>query len=199
MRRADRFAVAAVLSLFLAPVAGASTWDLDPAHTAVQFAVRHLMVSTVRGDFTKVTGTVKVDDADWTKSVIEATIQAESLNTRVAKRDEHLRGPDFFDVAKFPVITFKSKKIEKAGEGKFKVTGDLTLRGTTKEVVLDVDGPVTPRKDMQGTMRSGAQATAKVNRKDFGIVWNKMLDGGGLALGDEVSVTIDVEATRTAE
>jgi polyisoprenoid-binding protein YceI len=196
-RRLQSAAVAVVVCC--ASLSWASTWELDPAHTSVQFGVRHLMVSTVRGDFTKVAGTVQVDDADWTKSVIEATIQADSIDTRVAKRDEHLRGPEFLDVAKNPTITFRSKKSEKVAEGSYKVTGDLSLHGVTKEIVLTVEGPTPPAKDPWGKLRSGAQATAKLNRKDFGITWNKVLEAGGLTLGDEVSVTIDVEATRAAQ
>lgn len=188
-------AIALGLATLCAPVAGATTqFTLDPTHTAVQFAVRHLMVSTVRGEFRKVQGTAAVDTADWTKSVISATIDAASVDTRVEKRDEHLRGPDFLDVARFSTITFKSTKIVKVAADRYRVTGDLTLHGVTKSVDLDVEGPTAPGKDPWGNTRSGAAATTKINRKDFGIVWNKALDGGGLTVGDEISITIDVEA-----
>ncbi len=181
------------------PVVGrAATWDIDPAHTSVQFAVRHLMVSNVRGEFGKVSGTVQADDADVTKSKIEAVIDAASINTRIEKRDQHLKSPDFLDVAKYPTITFRSKKIEKTGDGTYRVTGDLTLHGVTREATLDVEGATPEMKDPWGKMRAGAQATARINRKDFGITWNQKLDAGGVAVGDDVSITIDVEATKQA-
>ncbi len=178
-----------------APVA-AATWALDPSHTSVQFAIRHMMVSNVRGEFTKVSGTVQGDASAPAQAVIEATIDAASINTRDAKRDDHLRGKDFFDVATHPAITFKSKTIAPAGPAAFKVTGDLTMHGVTKEVVLDV-ADVTPAiKDPFGKTRAGARATTKLNRKDFGIDWSKTMDTGGLVVGDEVTVTIDVEAIQ---
>src|SRR5262245_4287002 len=191
---------ALTLGLALARVVSAATpYNLDPTHTAVQFAVRHLMVSTVRGEFGKLQGRVMVDPADWTRSTISATIDAASINTRVEKRDEHLRSPDFLDVAKYPTITFTSTKVVKVANDKYRVTGDLTLHGVTKSVDLDVEGPTPPRKDPWGNVRSGATATATINRKDFGIVWNKALDGGGVTVGDEIKVTIDVEALAAAE
>ena len=183
--------------LVLAASAGAQTvWEIDPAHSSVQFSIRHMMISNVRGEFAKVAGTVHADDKDVTRSTVEATIDAASIDTREAKRDEHLRSPDFLDVARFPTMTFKSKKIEKAGEGRYKVTGDLTLHGVTREVVLDVEGPTAPMKDPRGSVRAGAQATTKINRKDFGITWNKALDGGGVVVGEDVAVTIDVEGVK---
>ena len=175
--------------------APAATWEIDPGHTSVQFSVRHLMVSNVRGEFGKVSGTIKVDDADVTKSVVEATIDVASITTRNEKRDEHLRSPDFFDAAKFPTITFKSTKAEKAANG-WKLTGDLTMHGVTKPVVLNVEGPTPEIKDPWGNTRAGAQATAKVDRQEFGISWNKALDSGGVTVGNEVSITIDVEAVK---
>jgi len=191
--------LASVLGL-LATVASAGTpYNLDPTHTAVQFAVRHLMVSTVRGEFGKVQGQVMVEPSDWTKSTVSATIDAASVNTRVEKRDEHLRSPDFLDVAKYPTITFKSTKIAKVADNKYRVTGDLTLHGVTKSVDLDVEGPTPPGKDPWGNMRSGATVTTTINRKDYGIVWNKALDGGGVTVGDEINVTIDVEALAAAQ
>jgi polyisoprenoid-binding protein YceI len=178
------------------PTSGrAATWELDPGHTSVQFSVRHLMVSNVRGEFGKISGVVHVDDADISKSTIEATIDVASITTRNEKRDEHLRSPDFFDAAKYPTITFKSTKAEKTSSG-WKVTGDLTMHGVTKPVVLDVEGPTPEMKDPWGNARAGAQATTKVDRQDFGISWNKALDAGGVTVGNEVSVTIDVEAVK---
>jgi polyisoprenoid-binding protein YceI len=196
LRRA--LTVAWALAALAAPAMAGTTWDIDPAHTSVQFAVRHLMISTVRGEFAKVSGTVVSDDKDLTKTTIQATVDASSVDTREPKRDEHLKSPDFFDVAQFPTITFASKKIAPAGKGKWKVTGDLTLHGVTRPVVLAVEATGVPIKDMMGKARAGAHATTRINRKDFGIVWNKTLDGGGLAVGDDVDITIDVEAVQQA-
>jgi polyisoprenoid-binding protein YceI len=170
-----------------------NTWQLDPPHSAAQFAVKHFGISTVRGTFTKVSGTVQYDDANPTKASVQATIDASSVDTRVENRDKDLRGPNYFDVEKFPTITFQSKKVEVAGQGKLKVTGDLTMHGVTKEVVLDVDGPSPAIKDMHGNMRRGASATTTVNRHDFGV------NGGAAAVGDDVTITLDVEMTQAAK
>jgi len=188
--------VAAVLCLAAPGLLHAAPWEFDPAHTGVQFKVRHLMVSSVRGDFEKVSGKIVYDEADVTKSSADITIDTGSINTRVAKRDEHLRSPDFLDAAKYPAITFKSKRVEKSGSGTLKMTGDLTIRGVTKEVALTVEGPTPAIKDMQGNARVGGQATTKISRKDFGLVWNKALETGGVVVGDEVEITIDVEIFR---
>jgi len=184
---------AAVLCLVAPGLLHAAPWEFDPEHTGVQFKVRHLMVSSVRGEFEKVSGKIVYDEADVTKSTADVTIVASSINTRVAKRDEHLRSPDFLDVAKYPTITFKSKRVEKAGNGTLKMTGDLTIRGVTKEVALTVEGPTPAIKDPMGNNRVGGQATTKIHRKDFGLVWNKALETGGVVVGDEVDITIDVE------
>ena len=180
------------------PAAGkASVWEIDPAHTSAQFAIRHLMVSTVRGDFRKVSGKVNLDDQDVTKSTVDATIDVASIDTGIAKRDDHLRSPDFFDVAKYPTMTFKSKKIQKgSGDGNYKITGDLTLRGVTKEVVLDFEGNLKPVKSPQGKTLIGGMATTKINRKDFGLTWNAALETGGVAVGEDVTITIDIEMTQ---
>ena len=188
-----RLIIAAALALS-AP-ALAATWQIDPAHSNVSFSVRHMMVSNVRGEFTKVSGTVEGDEKTPAQAVVNATIDATSINTREAKRDDHLKSPDFLDVAKYPTIIFKSKKIEPSGSGQFKVTGDLTLHGVTKEVVLDVSDVTAPIKDPMGKTRAGAQASTKIDRKDFGINWSKVIDGGGLMVGDEVAISVDVEAT----
>jgi polyisoprenoid-binding protein YceI len=184
---------AAVLCLVAPGLLHAAPWEFDPEHTGVQFKVRHLMVSSVRGEFEKVSGKIVYDEADVTKSTADVTIVAASINTRVAKRDEHLRSPDFLDVAKYPTITFKSKRVEKAGNGTLKMTGDLTIRGVTKEVALTVEGPTPAIKDPMGNNRVGGQATTKIHRKDFGLVWNKALETGGVVVGDEVDITIDME------
>jgi polyisoprenoid-binding protein YceI len=147
----------------------------------------------VQGEFEKVSGKIVYDEADVTKSTADITIDAASVNTRVAKRDEDLRSPNFLDVAKYPKITFKSKRVEKAGDGTLKMTGDLTIHGVTKEVVLNVEGPTPAIKDPWGNFRVGGQATTKISRKDFGLVWNATLETGGLAVGDEVEITIDME------
>jgi polyisoprenoid-binding protein YceI len=188
--------VAAVLCLVAPGLLHAAPWEFDPAHTGVQFKVRHLMVSSVRGDFEKVSGKIVYDEADVTKSSADITIDTGSINTRVAKRDEHLRSPDFLDAAKYPTITFKSKRVEKSGSGTLKMTGDLTIRGVTKEVALTVEGPTPAIKDMEGNARVGGQATTKISRNDFGLVWNKVLETGGAVVGDEVEITIDVEIFR---
>jgi len=180
----------------LATPALAATWTLDPPHSNVQFSVRHMMLSNVRGEFTKVSGTVEGDPGAPAAATISATIDAASINTREPKRDEHLKSADFLDVAQFPTITFKSKRIESAASGKFKVTGDLTLHGVTKEVVLDVSDLTPPVKDPMGKTRAGATATTKIDRKDFGIDWSKAMDNGGLVVGNDIAITIDVEATQ---
>jgi len=194
MRR--RILLAAVLCLMVPGLLLASPWLFDPAHTGVQFKVRHLMISSVRGEFEKVSGKIIYDEADVTKSSANITIDAASINTRVAKRDDHLRGPDFLDAAKYPTITFTSKRVERAGVGTLKMTGDLTIRGVTKEVVLTVEGPTPAIKDPWGNHRVGGQATTKIDRKDFGLVWNAALETGGVVVGDEVEITIDVEIYR---
>ncbi|MHB8873010.1 MAG: YceI family protein [Myxococcaceae bacterium] len=183
--------------LLAAPaLAGAATWELDSSHSSASFAVRHLMVSTVRGDFGKTTGTLELDEKDVSKSKVEAAIEVTTINTRDAKRDEHLRSAEFFDVAKYPTITFKSKKVEKAGKGQLKVTGALTIRGVTKDVVLDVEYAGTEAKDPWGNIKQGATATTRINRSDFGLTWNKALETGGVAVGDEVKITLDVEMAK---
>jgi polyisoprenoid-binding protein YceI len=176
----------------------AATWQIDSSHSSAQFAVRHMMVSNVRGEFSGVKGTVGYDPANPAASHVEVTIDATTVNTREAKRDTHLRSPDFLDVEKFPTITFKSKRVEAAGQGKLKVTGDLTLRGVTREVVLDVEGPSAP-VTARNTLRTGASATTKINRKDFGLTWNRAIETGGVVVGDEVSITLDMEMTTPAQ
>lgn len=181
---------AVLFSLSTAAQDQANTWQIDPKHTAAQFSVRHLGISTVRGEFSKVSGTVQYDPVNLGKTLIQAIIEVASVNTRVEARDNDLRSPHFFDVGKYPTITFQSKKVEAAGAGKLKVTGDLTMHGVTKEVVLDVDGPAVAPKDQQGTQRMGASATTKVNRLDYGI------NGAPGVAGDEITITLDIEMIR---
>jgi polyisoprenoid-binding protein YceI len=173
-------------------------WQLDPAHSAAHFSVRHLMISNVRGEFTKLTGSAQINPADPAKSTVEVTIQAGSLSTREPQRDEHLRSPDFFDVANYPTLTFQSKRVEPFEAETFKVTGDLTIRGVTKQVTFDVEGPTPSVKDPWGNIRAGVTASAKVNRKDFGLVWNALTEAGGVVVGDEVKITIDAELIQVA-
>jgi polyisoprenoid-binding protein YceI len=171
-------------------------WQIDPAHSAAHFSVRHLMISNVRGEFGKVSGNIVLDPSDLTKSTVEVSVDATTINTREPQRDEHLRSADFFDVANHPAITFRSKQITAAGAGRFKVTGDLTIRGVTRAVTFDVDGPTPPVKDPWGNVRAGVSATAKINRKDFGLVWNALTEAGGVVVGDEVSITFEAELVQ---
>jgi polyisoprenoid-binding protein YceI len=187
----------AVAVLAAPSLALGSTWEIDTAHASANFSIRHLMVSNVKGTFGKVTGTINLDDKDITKSTVEATIDVNTLSTANEQRDAHLKSPDFFDVAKFPTMTFKSKKVEKAGEGKLKVTGDLTIHGVTKPVTLDVVGPAKEAKNpFSGAMHSGVSATTKFNRKDFGLTWNKAVESGGVMVGEEVDVSLDLELIK---
>jgi len=195
MKRFIAIAVAALALSALPALADTSTWKLDSAHSQTNFAVKHLVISTVRGEFGKTEGTLTLDEADITKSKVEATIDVASVNTREAKRDEHLKSPDFFDVAKFPKMTFVSTKVEKAGEGMLKVTGNLTLKGVTKPVTLDVSGPTKEIKDPWGNVKRGLSATGKLNRQDFGVAWSKLIEAGPV-VGDEVTITIEAELTK---
>jgi polyisoprenoid-binding protein YceI len=184
----------AVAGLAAAP-ARAETWTIDASHTGVFFTVRHMMVSNVRGEFGKVSGTVSFDGKDPAKSRVEVTIDPNSINTRDAKRDGHLRAADFFDVAKFPAMTFKSTKVEKAAKG-YKVTGDLTMHGITRAVVLDVEGPTAEWKDPWGNVKMGAIATGKLNRVDWGLKWNVPLANNGVVVGEDVSLDIQIELLK---
>lgn len=197
MFRAQTFALAAVTFIGTA-VAQAATFEIDPVHTTVQFAVRHMMVSNVRGTFGKVSGTVNLDETDPSKSSIQATIDATSIDTREPKRDAHLKSPDFLDVANHPTITFKSKRVTKVADDTYQVLGDLTIHGVTKEAVLDVEGSPRTVTDPSGTPKVGGSAHTKINRKDFGITWSKSLDGGGVMVGDDIDITIDVELKKSA-
>ena len=184
-----------LLAALAAPAFAQSSWEIDPAHSNVQFGVRHMMISTVRGKFTKFTATATGDEKDAAHAGVQASIDVASIDTGDEKRDAHLKSPDFFDAETFPTITFKSTKVEAAGDRRFKLHGDLTMHGVTKPVVLDVEATAEV-KGMRGETRAGARATTKVNRKDFGISWSKSMDGGGVVVGDEVEVTIDVEAVK---
>jgi polyisoprenoid-binding protein YceI len=171
-------------------------WRIDSNHSAAYFSVRHLMISTVRGEFTGISGTVRYDPKDVTASSLEATIDCNTLHTGVAKRDEQMKGPDFFEVKRYPAMKFVSRNVQTAGPGKLRIAGDLTINATTRSVTLDVDGPSAIVKDAQGREKIGLSAAAKINRKDFGIVWNEVLETGGFAVADEVSISLDIELIR---
>lgn len=195
MKKAFLLAALALAIAFPA-FAQSSTWQLDPNHSNAQFTVRHLGISNVQGEFTKVTGTVQLDESDITKSVVNTIIDVGSVDTRVADRDKDLRSSNFFDVAAYPTMTFQSKKITRSDDGKLKMTGDLTIHGVTHEVTFDVDGPSSAIKDPWGNLRRGVSATTKINRKDFGLVYNKALGSGEVVVGDFVNITLDVEMVK---
>ena len=173
----------------------AVAYTIDPTHSTAGFKVRHLMVANVKGEFSGVTGTVVYDAANPANSRVEARIDATTIHTRDEQRDGHLKSADFLDVEKYPAITFVSKKIA-GSDGEWKVTGDLTIHGVTKEVTLDVEGPAPEAKDPWGNVKTGASATTKINRKDFGLVWNVALETGGVLVGEEISLTLEVELLR---
>jgi polyisoprenoid-binding protein YceI len=184
-----------VMTAAIAAVPGyalAAEYVIDPAHTSAMFAVKHLMVTTVRGRFGKVQGKMNLDENDITRSSVTAVIDAASIDTDEPKRDEHLRSPDFFDVQKYPTLTFKSTKVQRTKNG-LKVTGDLTIRDVTRPVILDVEGPTKPVKDPYGNVKIGASAITRVNRQDFGLKWNAPMEAGGVVVGDDVRITLDLE------
>jgi polyisoprenoid-binding protein YceI len=179
----------------LSPILIAATWEADPAHSSVAFTVKHMMIVNVHGSFDKFTVSVNYDEKDITKSTVQATIDATSVNTNNAQRDTHLKSADFFEVTKFPTITFVSKQIQKTPTGLL-IIGDLTMHGVTKEVTLNVEGPTPPMTDPWGGTRIAASATATVNRTDYGIVWNKTLESGGVLVGNDVNIDISVELVK---
>src|SRR5690349_7087374 len=170
-----------------------STWNIDPVHSTAQFKVKHMMISNVKGEFTKITGKLELDHSNITKSQVEAFIDATTINTREPDRDTHLKSADFLDVAKFPHLSFKSTQISRNGEGELSVEGDLTMHGVTRKVSLEVEGPSAPTKDPWGNTRIGLSASTRVNRKDFGLNWNTVLEAGGILVGEEVAISLDVE------
>jgi polyisoprenoid-binding protein YceI len=190
------FALALALAAPAAALAEATTYTIDPMHSRSQFAVKHLVISTVRGDFGKTTGTINLDEKNIGKSSVEATVDVSTIDTKVADRDNHLKSPDFFDVANHPNMTFKSTKVEKAGADKLKVTGNLTIKGNTKPVVLNVSYSKAVT-GMKGETRRAFNATTKINRKEFGLMWSKTVEAGPV-VGDSVDVTLDVEAVKEA-
>ncbi|HXR37001.1 MAG TPA: YceI family protein [Candidatus Binataceae bacterium] len=178
------------------PSTAATTWNIDPVHSAVEFKVRHMMISHVKGHFTKISGVMTLDEADIAKSQVDVSIDAASIDTRDDQRDAHLKSADFFDVEKFPALTFKSTRVTRVGDGELSVAGDLTAHGVTRPVVLAVEGPTPPAKDPWGFVRVGLSATTKINRKDFGLTWNTALEHGGILVGDEVGINLDVQFVK---
>jgi polyisoprenoid-binding protein YceI len=181
----------------MTPTTATSTWNIDPAHSGAEFKVKHMMIANVRGKFSGISGVLHRVEADHTQSTLEVSIDVGTLNTLDAQRDGHLKSADFFDVEKFPTMTFKSTHIEKKGDG-FAVTGDLTIRGVTKPVVLNVEEVSEPAKDPWGNTRIGLTANAKINRKDFGLTWNTALEAGGVLVGEEVAIALDVQFIKAA-
>ena len=185
------------MSMVVSSEVVATTWNIDPAHSAAQFKVRHMMISNVKGEFTQISGKLELDGTDITKSKVEASIDAATINTRDPERDAHLRSPDFLDVEKFSILSFKSTQVSKRSDIELAVQGDLTIHGVTRQVVFDVEGPSAPMKDPWSNTRIGLSATANINRKDFGLTWNSALETGGLLLGDDVAITLDVEFVKS--
>jgi polyisoprenoid-binding protein YceI len=185
------------MSTVAAPeVTAVTTWNIDPVHSNAQFKVKHMMISNVKGEFTAVTGKLELNNADITKSKIEASIDASSINTREPQRDAHLKSADFLDVEKFPVLTFKSTRVSKVKVDELSVEGNLTIHGVTRNVVFEVEGPSAPVKDPWGSTRIGISATTRIDRKDFGLTWNATLEAGGIMVGHEVTITLDVEFVK---
>lgn len=177
--------------------AQAVVWKIDPLHSSAQFSVKHMMISTVRGQFGGVKGSVLYDPKNPAASTVEATIDCSTVNTGEPKRDNDLKSAEFFDVKRYPVMTFKSKSVQVAGPGKLRIIGDLTINATTREVVLDFEGPVGPVRDTQGREKLGASGIAKISRKDFGILYNPIMETGGVAVSDEVSIALEVELVKS--
>jgi polyisoprenoid-binding protein YceI len=173
-----------------------TAWNIDPAHSVAEFKVKHMMIANVKGQFPKVSGVLTLDESDLTRSHVDAVIEAASIETRDAQRDTHLKSEDFLHVEKFPTLTFKSTRISLVRDGELAVEGDLTIRGVTRKVVFSVDGPTPPTKDPWGNTRVAVSATTKINRKDYGLTWNAALETGGILVGDEVTITLDVEFVK---
>jgi polyisoprenoid-binding protein YceI len=175
-------------------VTATTTWNIDPVHSHAEFKVRHMMISNVKGEFKGVTGTLKLNREDLTKSGVEVSIDAATANTGDAQRDAHLKSADFFDVEKFPALTFKSNRVSKNNkDGVLTAAGELTIHGVTRNVVFEVEGPSAPMKDPWGNTRIGLSATTRINRTDFGLNWNAALETGGILVGDDVTMTLDVQ------
>jgi polyisoprenoid-binding protein YceI len=173
-----------------------TTWNLDPVHSTAEFKVRHMMISNVKGQFTGISGALNIDETDIAKSRVEATIDASSIGTGDAQRDAHLKSPDFFDAEQLPTLSFRSTQVKRTGGDGLAVTGDLTIHGVTREVVFKLEGPTPPAKDPWGNTRLGLSAVTKINRKDFGLTWNTALETGGILVGDEVNIALDIQFVK---
>lgn len=178
------------------PQASTTTWNIDPAHTVAEFKVKHMMIANVKGQFSKVSGVLTLDEYNLTNSRVEATIETDSIETRNEQRDGHLKSVDFFHVEKFPTVNFKSTRISIVRDGELSVEGDLTIRGVTRRVNFVVEGPTPPTKDPWGNTRVAISASTKINRRDFGLTWNAALETGGILVGDDVTITLDVEFVK---
>jgi len=184
------------MTTLTAPQTSTTTWNLDPAHSVAEFKVKHMMISNVKGQFVKVSGTLNLDESDLANSKVEALIDASSIETRDAQRDAHLKSADFFDVEKYPTLSFKSNRITVVRDGELAVEGDLNIHGVTRKVTFAVEGPTPAAKDPWGNTRVAIAATTKINRKDFGLTWNAALETGGILVGDEITITLDVQFIR---
>ena len=184
------------MSTLTIPQTSTTTWNIDPAHSVAEFKVKHMMISNVKGQFAKVTGALTLDESVLANSKVQAVIEAGSIETRDAQRDAHLKSPDFLDAEKFPTLSFKSTRVSLVRDGELAVEGDLTIRGITRKVVFTVEGPTPPAKDPWGNTRVAVAATTKINRKDFGLTWNTALETGGILVGDEVTITLDVQFVK---
>jgi polyisoprenoid-binding protein YceI len=184
------------MSTLTPPQTVTSTWNIDPVHTVAEFKVRHMMISNVKGQFTSITGKLTLDETDITKSRMEASVDANSINTREPQRDTHLKSADFFEVEKYPTLSFRSTRITRVADGDLSAEGDLTMHGVTSKVTFSVEGPTEAAQDPWGNTRIGLSATTKVDRKDFGLVWNAALETGGILVGDDVTITLDVEFVK---
>jgi polyisoprenoid-binding protein YceI len=184
------------MTTLASPQTATTTWNIDPVHTVAEFKVKHMMISNVKGQFTGVKGVLVLDETNPANSYVEASIDAASINTREPQRDAHLKSADFFDVEKFPTLSLKSTRVSRTGDGELAVTGDLTIHGVTRNVVFHVEGPTAPAKDPWGNTRVGLSATTRINRKDFGLTWNAALETGGILVGDEVTITLDVQFVK---
>ena len=170
-----------------------TTWKIDPVHSSAQFKVKHMMISNVKGEFGGITGSLQSETSDLTNSKVEASIAAATITTGDEQRDAHLKSPDFFEVEKFPALAFKSTRVSKKGQAELAVAGDLTLHGVTRPVVFEVEGPSPATKDPWGNTRIGLSATTRINRKDFGLTWNAALETGGILVGEEVTINLEVQ------
>jgi len=178
------------------PQTSTSTWTIDPVHSVAEFKVRHMMISNIRGQFTGVSGSLTLDDSNIANSRVEATIDAATITTRDATRDAHLQSAEFLDVQKFPKLEFRSTKVKSKGEGLLDIEGLLTIHGVTRDVTFKVEGPTPATKDPWGHTRIGISAETKINRKDYGLIWNTTLETGGVLVGDEIAITLDVQFVK---